>query len=227
MALFETRERKDILSIVNHLISKSLEISTEIKGSDDQFTTRVIKVKGGSEGNQLIIEKFYPDTGNSLIQTNPDVRFSFEVSGRMCFFNTQYLGINTQYPEFGLIVGFPDAVKIEEKRSEARVHSDLTRFLSAEFTVEGESYHLRVINLGSRGIGLVVDKENVTLLDKVNVGDTIRDMKFFLQIATLTTDGIIKHKTQIDEGSLKGSYVLGIQSETMIDLSELEQKLKD
>ena len=227
MGLFETKETKDILAIINHLISKNVEISAEIKGSDEPFRTKVVKLKGESEARKLIIEKFYPDTGNSLVQASPEVNFSFEAGERRCFFTTQYLGINTQYPEFGLILDFPTGIQVEDMRAEQRIHNGLAKFISAEFTLKGDTklYQLKVINLGSHGLGLVVEEEHFDLLDRVEVGDTIKDLRFYLKVATLTVDGIVKHKTAVKTGDLKGNYVLGIQADFVIDLKELEAKL--
>lgn len=227
MELFETKDTKNILAIINHLISKNVEISAEIKGSDERFRTKVVRLKGESEVRKLIIEKFYPETGSTLVQASPEVNFSFEVGERRCFFTTQYLGINTQYPEFGLILGFPAAIQVEDMRAKERIRNGLTKFISAELTLKGDTkiYQLKVINLGSDGLGLVVEKENFDILDRVEVGDTIKDLKFYLKIATLTVDGVVKHKTAVKTGDLKGSYVLGIQADFVIDLKELKAKL--
>ena len=229
MGSINIKEEDRILTVINHLISERVEISVDIQGSDKKFTTRLIKLKTDKGLNHLIIEKFYPEAGNSLIQSSPDVVFSFEVGKSKCFFNTKYLGINTQYPEFGHIVGFPSNIQIEEKRRERRIENGLTKFISVEFKLEGDTklYQLKVINLGSHGIGLVVDEENFDLLKKVNVKDTIKDLKFFLRAATLTIDGNVKHKTQVSQGKLKGSYILGIESDLIMNLKGVEDKVKE
>ena len=145
-----------------------------------------------------------------------------------CFFKTKYLGINTQYPEFGLIIGFPSSIQIEEKRRERRIEDGLMEFLSVEFKLEGESklYQLKVVNLTSHGIGIIVDEGNFDLLKKLNVGDKIKKLRFFLPMATLTVDGKVKHKTHINQGRLKGKYILGIESDFIVGLKEVEDKLK-
>jgi hypothetical protein len=228
MDQFTIKEKKRTLAIIHYLISEKVEIVVNIKGSDTQFTTKLVKVQKANGHDYLIIEKLYPEVGNSLIQSSPGVLFSFALSGGKGVFPTKYRDINTQYPEFGLIADFPAAIQIEDKRREERIENDLTKFLSAEFILEGDStlYQLKVINLGSHGIGLVVDKKNLDLLDKINVGETIKDLKFFLTVATLTIDGTVMHKTPINRGRLKGSYVLGVKSDFIVNLKELEDKLK-
>ncbi len=228
MDFITVKEKERILNIIRYLISKRVEVSINIKGRKEQFTTKAVKVKRGNKHNHLIIEKLYPEAGDSLIQSSPDVLFSFEASERKCIFATKYLGINTQPPEFGLIVDFPATIQIEEKRREERVENGLMKFFSAEFILEEDKklYQLNVINLGPHGIGLIVNRENYVLLDKINVGDTIKNLKFFLEVATLTIDGKVRHKTQIKQGKLKGSYILGIKSDFIMNLKELEDKLK-
>jgi len=228
MDLSAIEEEKKTLAIIHHLISEKVEILVNIKGSDKQFTTKLLKVQKANGHGHLIIEKLYPEVGNSLIQSSPDVVFSFALSGSTGVFHAKYRSINTQYPEFGFIVDFPATIQIEDKRGEERIENDLTKFLSAEFTLEGNStvYQLKAINLSSHGIGLIVDKKYFDLLDKINVGDTIKDLKLFLTIATLTIDGTVMHKTPMNRDELKGSYILGIKSDFIVDLKDLENELK-
>ena len=228
MDFLAVKEKKWILNAIRYLISKRVEILVNIKGSDKQFTTKLLKVQKANGHGHLIIEKLYPEVGNSLIQSSPDVVFSFALSGSTGVFHAKYRSINTQYPEFGFIVDFPATIQIEDKRGEERIENDLTKFLSAEFTLEGNStvYQLKAINLSSHGIGLIVDKKYFDLLDKINVGDTIKDLRLFLTIATLTIDGTVMHKTPMNRDELKGSYILGIKSDFIVDLKELENELK-
>jgi len=228
MEFFAAREKKKILTILNYLISKGVEISVEIQGSDEQFSTKVVKLKKDDGRSTLIIEKLYPEPGNSLIQSSPDVLFSFELTGRECAFATKFIGINTEHPEFGLIVGFPSSIEIENKRRGERIENGLTKFLSVEFVVEGDTkvYHLKVIDVAATGLGLIVDKENLDLLKKVNVGASIKGISFFLPQATLTVDAEVKHMTRITRGESEGSYILGIESGFIMDLKELKERLK-
>jgi len=55
------------------------------------------------------------------------------------------------------------------------------------------------------------------------VGDTIKDLKLFLTIATLTIDGTVMHKTPMNRDELKGSYILGIKSDFIVDLKGLRE----
>jgi len=228
MGFFTVKEKQEILTIIDHVISKGVAISVNIQGCDGQFSTRVVKLKRDGGLSSLIIEKLYPEPGNFFIQSYPDVTFSFDMSERKFVFATQCIGINTEYPDFGFIVSLPSTIQIEDRRRQERIENGLTKFLSVELTVEGDAtvYHLKVINIGTSGIGLIVGKDNFDLLNKVNVGDTVRNLRFFLPQAVLTMDGTVKHKTQIPHGRLKGNYILGIESGFIMDLKELRESLK-
>ncbi len=227
MEFFTVREKRKILTILDHLISKSVQISVKIQGSDEQFSTRVVRLKTEAGRSTLIVEKLYPEPGNSLIQSSPDVLFSFELNGRECAFATKYLGINTEYPEFGLVVDFPSSIQLEDRRKEKRINNGVTKFLSIEFRVEEDDklYQLKAINIGSSGIGFIVEEENFDLFKKINVGDPIRNLRFFLPKATLTVDVEVKHMTRITRGKFKGSYLVGIESGFLMQLKGLKDEL--
>jgi hypothetical protein len=228
MAFFTIAEREKILTVIDYLISKGVALSVDIQGSDEQFSTKVVRLKGGGKRSRLIIEKLYPESGNSLIQSSPDVVLSFEMGGSRCVFVTKYLGINTEYPEFGHIVGSPSVIQITERRTEERIEDGVSEFLSVELTVAGDIkvYRLKVINIGSSGIGLIVNKENSDLLEKVEAGDRIGDLRLFLPEAILTIDGTVRHKTEIPHGTLKGNFILGIDTGFIAELDELKERLK-
>ena len=89
MEFFAIGEKRRVLTILDYLISKGVQISAKIQGSDEQFSTKVVKLKRDDGPSSLIIEKLYPESGNSLIQSCPDVQFSFEMSGSRCVIATK------------------------------------------------------------------------------------------------------------------------------------------
>ncbi len=215
MEFINIKEKSRIRTIIHHLISKRSDISVKIKDSDEIFSTKLIKLDEQGGLDRIIIEKLYPDHGNTIIQSSPEAMFSFDLSGSWCRFTTNYCGINARYPDFGLIIGFPGIVQIDEKRRDTRIEDEFTKLLSVEFALEGDDkvYKLRVINLGTHGVALIVDKKNFDILYKVNVGDKIHNLQFFLPAAALMVDGKVKHKTKMKQGRLKGKYIIGVESE--------------
>jgi hypothetical protein len=146
----------------------------------------------------------------------------------LCVFATRYVGIHTEHPYYGLIVEFPATVRIEEKRKEERISDGFAKLLSVEFSLEGDEkvYQLNVINIGSSGIGFIVEKANFDLFEKLNLGDHIRDIRFFLPIATITLDAVVKHMTLIKEGEFEGKYLVGIESDALMELEEIQEEIE-
>ena len=228
MEFFTIEEKDQIIKIVKYLISEGVEVGVEIQGTDEMFVAKVIAIKEFLEADRLIVEKLHPEEGNSLIQSAPEVAFSFDVKGRSANFATKYVGIHSEHPNYGLIVEFPTTVHFEEKRKEQRISSDLKKLLSVEFTLEGDDkpYQLGVVNIGSSGIGFIVEKRDFDLFEKLNVGDQIGDVTFFLPIATMTIDATVKHMTLVKEGEFRGCYLVGIESSSLMELEELQEEIE-
>jgi len=228
MEFFTIREKAKIITIVKYMISESMEVAVEIQGTDERFATRAIAIEEFLEGGRLVVEKLYPEEGNSLIQSAPDLVFSFDVKGRTASFAAKYVGLHGEHPSYGLIIEFPTAVQLEEKRKEQRITDGMTKVLSVEFTLEGDDkqYQLSVVNIGSSGIGFIVEKRNFDLFEKVNVGDQIREITCFLPMATMTVDATLKHMTLIKEGQYRGCYLVGIESGSLMEIEKLQEELE-
>jgi len=228
MEFFTIEEKDKIITIVKYMISEGVEVEVEIQGTDESFATRAIAIKEFLEGDRIIVEKLHPENGNSLIQSAPEVVFSFDVKDRSATFATKYVGIHTEDPHYGLLIEFPTTVRLEEKRREERITDGLTKLLSVEFGLEGDDkqYQLSVGNIGSSGIGFIVEKGDFDLFEKINVGDQIRDVTFFFPIATITIDATIKHMTLIKEGQFRGCYLVGIESSSLMEIKELQEELE-
>lgn len=228
MDFFPIKDNARILTIVRYLISEGVEVEVEIQGTDERFATRAIAIKEDTNGARLIVEKLNPEEGNSLIQSTPDAVFSFDLRGRMGLFATRYVGMYTEHPYYGLAAEFPTTVRLEDKREEKRLSSGLTELLSVEFTMEGDDkqYQLKVFDIGPRGIGAIVEKEDFDLFKKINVGDPITNIRFFLPMATMTIDAMVRHTTLIKEGQFKGCYLMGIESDYLMEIEELQEELE-
>jgi hypothetical protein len=228
MEFFAIREKEKIITIVKYMISEGMEVAVEIQGTDERFATRAIAIEEFLEGDRLVVEKLYPEEGNSLIQSAPDLVFSFDIKGRTASFAAKYVGLYDEHSSYGLIIEFPTAVQLEEKRKEQRITDGMTEILSAEFSLEGDDkqYQLSVVNIGSSGIGFIVEKKNFDLFEKVNVEDQIRDITCFLPLATMTIDATVKHMTLIKEGQYRGFYLVGIESDSLMEIEALQEELE-
>jgi len=224
---FYLKDKQKILKGIKYAIAKGLDLEIDIFGSDQLFKTKALKLIRNKKGTYIVTEKLASEKDSSFIQSSGNFLFSFEIGERKCTFSTKYSDINTQLSESGVIIDFPSAIRIEDKRREERIENGLTKFLSAEFHLSGvkKLHQLKAVNLGAHGIGLIVDKDD-DILCKIDTGSVINNLQFFLPAATLTTVGIVKHKTLITEGEFNGNYIVGFELEQLIDIEDLENKIE-
>jgi hypothetical protein len=116
------KTKKKLRDLIDSLISQEREIIVQIEGNKTSYTSRIIKAVDGDilskvgKGNQLIIEKLTPDTGNALLKLSPRLVIQFLLGDQTCQFHVKYFGESTNYPHKGLTVSFPESVRIEERR---------------------------------------------------------------------------------------------------------------
>jgi hypothetical protein len=228
MEFFTINERAKIATIIKYMVSEGMDVEVEIQGADERFTTRAIGIKEFFETDCLIVDKLSPEEGNVIIQSAPDLIFYFDVQGRLATFPTKYLGMDNEHPHYGLIMEFPSALHLEEQRREQRIIHGLAEILSVEFSLEDDDkqYQLSVDNIGPSGIGLIVEKKDFDLFKKIDVGGEILDIRFFLPMATLTIDAMVKHMTLIKEGQFRGCYLVGIETRSLLELKELQEEIE-
>ncbi|MFW6115303.1 MAG: hypothetical protein ACOC6E_03295 [Thermodesulfobacteriota bacterium] len=228
MEFFTVDDKASITTIVRYMVSEGMEVKVEIEGADETFGTRMIAIKEFVEGDRIIVEKLYPQEGNTLIQSAPHVQLSFDLKDKLASFATTCMGMNSEAPLFGLILDIPTSIQLEEKRSEERISEGLENILSVSFTLESgdKQYQLPVGNIGSSGMGLIVEKANFDLFEKIKLGDLLRDIMIFLPVATMTIDAAVKHMTLIKEGQFRGCYLLGIEAASSMDFQELKEEIE-
>ena len=111
---------------------------------------------------------------------------------------------------------------VEEKRRQDRIPYEKPEFVSVEFRAgkgaeKDKVYDLNVIDCSGTGLGILITQRDFDLLKIVKEGDILRDMTFFATWTMITVDGTVRHKTKIEEGKHKGCYVMGIQSQDIIE----------
>ena len=122
MPSYVCESKEKLRNLINLLISHKREIKIRIEGNKASYTSRIVKADYGDplskvgKGNQLIIEKLTPGTGNALLKLSPTLVIQFPLGDQTCQFHAKYLGESTNYPHKGLTVSFPESVRIEERR---------------------------------------------------------------------------------------------------------------
>ncbi len=64
---------------------------------------------------------------------------------------------------------------------------------------------------------MLITQRDFDLLKIVKEGDILQDMTFFATWTMIKVDGTVRHKSKIEEGEHKGCYVMGIQSQDIIE----------
>ena len=97
-----------------------------------------------------------------------------------------------------------------------------SEFTYAELKIKEEpeqlrSYTLKVLNCSSGGIGILITKKDFKLLQKLGEGDIIKNVSLYSQWSVETMDMTVAHKTKIESGEYSGCYVMGLDSEKIIE----------
>ncbi|MBN1625040.1 MAG: hypothetical protein JW944_00835 [Deltaproteobacteria bacterium] len=227
MAYKRIEDRQKIIKIIDHLIAEKSDIQVIMKSGSTSFTSRIINANQNypslAKGTRavIIIEKLAPEKGNDLIQVSPRLTLKFTVLDQPCACLINYIGISSMPPYFGFVLGMPEVIELEEKRVETRSIYGSPDFLTAVIRI-GKAikaqrvYELDVVDSSAHGLRMLIREKNLDLLDRVKVGDVIKDINFYASNAMLKVDGIVRHITKITEGKFKGGYYIGIESKDII-----------
>ena len=178
------------------------------------------------EESKLIIEKLEPETGNALLKLSPEIVIQFQLEKISCQFDARYLGESTEYPHLGLILSFPDSVRMKERRGYDRNTEKIPDFLEAVLTLpKGEeetvTYKLMVINRSANGVGILVTSKDFDLLEMVNEGDHLQDLELCAPRAIVKVTGTVRHVTKMEGPKHEGSYVIGVKLDEALEEFDL------
>jgi len=219
------KDRHKIQEIFERLVSKTMELRILIDEEDVRFITRAIRLNPeeisslGSEP-ELIIEKLFPEMGNSLIQSSSQITLEFSIKEHFCRGKAKYVGVSNEYPYLGIIITLPQSLELtkERRREERRIY-DMPDFVSVEFSIMGKDkvYDLGVMDCSMHGLGILITKKDFDLVRLVKPGDRIRDIVLYSETARIKVDGVVRHLTKMSTGKHKDSYVMGIESPEVIE----------
>ena len=215
MAWLTLDDNRKIRWVIDQVISQRIEIRIWVQGEKTLFTSKIIDINHGSISSEierrpeLIIEKLFPEKGNSLIRSLPEVAVEFFINQNLCRCTVECIGPIATPPHFGFIMGFPESLEIEEKRREDRFTFDTPEFFSAEFRLAKNSkrdrlYQLNVLNSSKHGLGLIITRKDVDLLRIVHKGDRLDDITFLTSWSMIKANGTVSHITKIEDGKHKG-----------------------
>jgi hypothetical protein len=221
----QVKGRRKIQEIFERMVSKNMELKVLIDEKTVRFMSRAIRILPeeisslGSEP-ELIIEKLFPEIGNSLIQSASQIMLEFSIKGYFCRGKAKYVGVSNEYPYFGIMITLPQSLELaKEQRRERRQMYEMPDFVSVEFSIMGKEkvYDLSVMDCSMHGLGILITKKDFDLVRLVKAGDRIKDIVFYSEKAMIRVDGVVRHLTKMSTGKHKDSYVMGIESPEVIE----------
>jgi len=219
------KDRRKIQEIFEHMVSKNMEVKILIDEENVRFMSRAIRLNPeeisslGSEP-ELIVEKLFPEIGNSLIQSSSQLTLEFTVKEHSCRGKAKYVGVSNEYPYLGIMITLPQSLELDkERRREKRRIYEMPDFVSVEFSILGKDkvYDLGVMDCSTHGLGILITKKDFDLVRLVKPGDRIRDIVLYSENARIKVDGVVRHLTKMSTGKHRDSYVMGIESPEVIE----------
>jgi hypothetical protein len=225
----QVKDRRKIQEIFERMVSKKMELKVLIDEENVRFMSRATRLNPeeisslGSEP-ELIIEKLFPEIGNSLIQSSSQVTLEFSIKEHFCRGKARYVGVSNEYPDFGIMITLPQSLELARERRRERRHTyEMPDFVSVAFSIVGKDkvYDLGVMDCSMHGLGILVTRKDFDLVRLVKPGDRIRDIVFYSENAMIKVDGVVRHLTKMSAGKYKNSSVMGIESPEVIENCKL------
>jgi len=230
----QVKDRRKIQEIFERMVSKNMELKVLVDEENVRFMSRATRLNPeeisslGSEP-ELIIEKLFPEIGNSLIQSSSQVTLEFSIKEHFCRGKARYVGVSNEYPYFGIMITLPQSLELARERRRERRHTyEMPDFVSVAFSIMGKDkvYDLGVMDCSMHGLGILVTRKDFDLVRLVKPGDRIRDIVFYSENAMIKVDGVVRHLTKMSTGKYKDSYVMGIESPEVIENCKLASQLE-
>lgn len=219
------KDRRKIQEIFERMVSKNMEVKILIDEESVRFISRAIRLNPeevsslGSEP-ELIVEKLFPEIGNSMIQSSSQITLEFTIKEHFCRGKAKYVGVSNEYPYFGIMITLPQSLELaKERRREKRRIYEMPDFVSVEFSIMGKDkvYDLGVMDCSMHGLGVLITKKDFELVRLVKPGDRIRDIVLYSENARIKVDGVVRHLTRMSTGKYRDSYVMGLESPEVIE----------
>ena len=220
--------RQKIIGTIEYLIARKTEITIKIEGHERPFVSRIAEVNYGetssnTEGEStLFFERLSPEEGNALFQSGSRMMALFSLRETSCRFNTRCLSVSGEETDEGFVVSFPESIDIREKRRRDRRGDEIPDFVSVVVKVKDESrkdriYELEIFDCTAYGLGMLVRDKYIDILDKIEVGDKLRDITLYGAYTIVKVKGTARHKSK---RSVEGEdfHVVGV---------EFDEPLKD
>ena len=196
-----------IKGTIEYLITRKAEITIRIEGHERPFVTRITKadygdMSSGGEGESVMVfDRLNPDEGNALLQSGSRIMALFSLRDTSCRFTTRCLDVPGEEPDKGFVVSFPESIDIREKRRRDRRGDEIPEFVSIVLKLEDEShkaksYELEIFDCTAYGVGILVRDKYMDILDRIEVGEKLRDVTLYGAHTIVKVKGTVRHKSK-------------------------------
>ena len=231
MPAFITKNRARIRETIDFLAVNRLPITVEIEAERMLYDSMILKADHGDPlsktgaGRRVLIQWLSPPRGNNLIQSVSPVQVRFSLGKHKLAFTSYYITKSLESPYLGHIITYPEALVIADRRRHDRhevYSSSAPLFAKAKIRTRAgrsqeKTYDLEVLDVSENGVGILVGKELSNWLERIGIGDRLKEVELYAAWTIVRVDGTVKHKSWMQKGKYSGYHLLGI---------ELDEKLE-
>ena len=232
MPEFITKSKARIKQAIHYLVVNRRPITVKIEYERTLFDSIIVKADHGDPlsktgvGGRVFIQWLSPPRGNSLIQCVSPVQVRFSVGKYKLAFTSYYITKSLESSHLGHIISYPEGLVLADRRRSDRheVGSNAAPFFGkAKIRMRaGRSqekvYDLEVFDVSEDGVGILVGKELSNWLERIGIGDRLKEVELYAPWTIVRVDGTVKHKSWMQKGKYSGYHLVGI---------ELDEKLEN
>ena len=230
---YDSKER--IQKTIDYLIAHRTEIKVKIDGHATPFVSRITKANYGHASSktgkvpELIMDRLSPEEGNALIKSGSRLNVLFSLRGLASRFSTQCLRPPSEEPDEVLIVSSPKSIDIRERRRRDRTGEGIPDFMHVVVNLKDDSqeektFKLEVFDRTEFGVGILVRNEDAEVLERIEVGEKLRDITLYGSYTIMKVKGTVRHKTKRDVDGDK-FHVVGVEfDEPLKELSTVGKR---
>jgi hypothetical protein len=229
---FITKSKARIRQAIDYLAVHRRPITVKMEWEPTFFDSMIVKADHGDPlsktgaGGRVFIQWLSPPRGNNLIQSvvSP-VQVRFSLGKYKLAFTSSYITKSLESPHLGHIITYPEALVLADRRRSDRHEVDRNVapfFAEARIKVRAgrskkKAYDLKVFDVSESGVGILVGKELFNWLERIGIGDRLKEVELYAPWTIVRVDGTVRHKSKMHEGEYSGYHLLGI---------ELDEKLE-
>ena len=226
-----TKSKARIRQAIDFLAVNRSPIAVKIEGEQLLFDSMIVKAdhgdpvsKAGAVG-RVFIKLLSPAKGNNLIHSVRPLEVRFSLGNHKFAFTSYYITKSLESPYLGHIITYPESLVLADRRKHDRHEvgsKTAPLFAKAKISMRAgrfqeKIYDFGVFDVSENGVGILVGEELFDWLERIGIGDRLKEVELSAPWTILRVDGTVRHKSGMHKGKYSGYRLLGI---------ELDEKLE-